>query len=76
MHEDKQNNNHISTNGRVRGTREYLDLYLHPWNNDRIFFYMHAIVTATLIFENNANDSITRMVSILNNRLDSPFKTR
>ncbi|MHA7612268.1 hypothetical protein WVIC16_60026 [Weissella viridescens] len=73
MNENEQNNNHISTDGRVRSTRKYISLYLHPWNNDRIAYYMNSLIIATLIFENNDTESFKRMVNIFNNRLDSPL---
>ncbi|WP_419154226.1 hypothetical protein [Weissella viridescens] len=72
MTENKQNRNSVSLNSKSNGTHEYINLYLHPWNNDRKAFYIKAIITATIIFEDNFT-SIERMVNILNNRLDSPL---
>lgn len=74
MNENKQNNNHFSTNLKAAGTRGYISLYLHPWNNNRTAHYMRSLVTATLVFEYH-EQPFWRMVNILNERLDYPLNT-
>ncbi|SOB43999.1 hypothetical protein WVIC16_60095 [Weissella viridescens] len=74
MNENEQNINRMSTDGRVRGTRKYISLYLHPWNDDRIAYYRHSLITATLIFEYD-KQPFERMINILNERLDYPLTT-
>lgn len=72
MNENEQNRNQIALDGRVHATHEYVDLYLYPWNDSRINYYMHALVISALIFE-NTGQSFARMVNLLNNRLEHPL---
>lgn len=73
MTENTQNRNTIHSTTRINATNVYLNLYLHPWNDARIGYYMHSLITATLIFENDNNESLKRMVNILNNQLEQPL---
>ncbi|WP_419154000.1 hypothetical protein [Weissella viridescens] len=69
MPENTQNRNTIQPETRINATNVYLNLYLHPWNDARIGYYMYSLITATLIFENDNNESLKRIVNILNNQL-------
>lgn len=72
MNENEQTRNTFDMVSRADATLKYTKLYLHPQNDDRIFYFLQATVVSVIIFQDR-NEPAERLLNILNNRLDHPL---
>ncbi len=75
MNENEQNRKHFTMRQRALATYDYTTLWLHPWNDDRITYFMKTVLTAIYIYDGDLEKSklVAAMYKQLNQRLGLPL---
>ncbi|WP_419154917.1 hypothetical protein [Weissella minor] len=75
MNENEQKCNAFDMKNRAISTHKYIDLWLHPKNNERAVYFVQALFTAIYIYNGDLErlSLIKNMTKTLNQRLDHPL---
>ncbi len=75
MNENEQNRNNFTMRQRALATYDYTSLWLHPWNDARITYFMESVLTAIYIYDGNLEKKqlMKNMYNQLNQRLELPL---